>query len=173
MRFAASGEHFFSTGGVDSCLLQWEYDDVNDGEDEVDLDGDDAGVMYASAVPGGGGGKARAAAAAAAQQQGQDAGGGGDAFRAARPWVGAVAAPDGAPTRAASLPSADLVLEWVHGYAAQGPFARNNARYGRGDAVVFPAASLGVCMSESRRVWSQGFNQARETPHPHPPPPSA
>ncbi len=58
-----------------------------------------------------------------------------------KPWIGTVAAltPDGAPKNNASLPSAQLALEWVYGIKSDD--TRQHVHIDARNRIVFPAAA--------------------------------
>jgi hypothetical protein len=85
-----------------------------------------------------------------------DGPGGGDESGAIKPWLGAIRAPKNPPPISAAAPTAQLDLQWVHGYTSASAGAKNtrissNLFYNADKCAVYPAAALGVLLNTAAK----------------------
>jgi WD40 repeat protein len=174
VRWTCGDEYLLSAGGNDKCIFQWKHrlEDVSASgngsnaiaistsskQKRVKISGYDSDSSDASA-------ETSYSEILAEQDDILDKPGGGDESGAVKPWLGAVRAPKNPPAFSAQPPAVDLSLHWVYGYSSAVSYHRPNLFYNAENAIVYPAAALGISLArdgEATSQWKQSFFQGHD-----------
>lgn len=146
VRWTCGDEYLISVGGGDKCVFQWKHimtevpgfksSQPSGKKVRIIEDNDDTNVDTSDE-----------STIAQGLNEFNSEPHGGDESGLVKPWLGAVRAPKYPPPISSEPPMIECNLNWVHGYSCSIPTHRQNLFYNMNNNVLYPAASLAICLS--------------------------